>query len=132
MKAEVKRLVRVTSVASGAIAVVLSPVPLADELAFLPLYAWMTSRIARHHALPVRGIPVRAIAATTVTALGARAALNVTVSFVPGVAAVANAVTAAVMTQVLGAYVDAACAAPERAKPLSFAELRETLRRRAQ
>src|SRR5436305_2043251 len=110
---EVSRIINRTSVVTMALAAVLSPIPLADELAFVPVYGIMAARIGKHHGLAPRDVPWRAIATTALAALGARAALNVTVAYIPGVAAVANAISAATVTQVLGAYVDAACDAPE-------------------
>ncbi len=135
MTDQVQKLVARTSFVAGAIAVVLSPVPLADEIAFLPIFGVMASRIAKTHGLALREMPWRPIAATTVAALAARATLNVAVSYIPGVAAVANAVSAVTVTRMLGSYVDEACAAPAEAQALSVKEiaarLKEALRGRS-
>jgi uncharacterized protein (DUF697 family) len=130
MRPEVKKLVHRVSGASGVLGVLLSPLPLADELTLVPLYAWMTMRIARHHRLPLRGVPIGPIATTAMAGLAARAALNVSVAFMPGVAAIANAVTAVMLTEVFGGYVDAACVEPEKAKALGVDALKEALLRR--
>jgi uncharacterized protein (DUF697 family) len=119
----VARVVRRTSFVAGALAVVLSPIPLADELALLPVYGVMASRIGKIHGLRARDLPWRPIATTTIAALAARAAINVTVSYIPGVAAVANAVSALTLTQLLGRYVDDACADPASAQALSIKEI---------
>jgi uncharacterized protein (DUF697 family) len=132
---EIARIVNRTSIVTMAIAAVLSPVPLADELVFVPVFGFMAVRIGKRRNLAPRDMPWRPIAATMLAALGARAAVNVTVSYIPGVAAIANAVSAATVTQLLGRYVDGACADPAAAKPLTLKEIgdliREKLRSRA-
>jgi uncharacterized protein (DUF697 family) len=119
----VRKLVARTSYVTGALAVVLSPVPLADELAFLPVFGVMASRIATAHGLAMKDVPWRPIASTTLAALAARATVNLAVSYIPGVAAVANAVSAVTVTRLLGDYVDEACAEPATAHPLSVKDL---------
>src|SRR6185437_14788872 len=89
--------------------VLLSPVPLADELLLVPIYGVMSARIARARGVGVVGAPWRPIGAAIVAGLAARAAANVGFAFIPGVAAVANAVSAAALTKVIGDYADAAC-----------------------
>jgi uncharacterized protein (DUF697 family) len=125
---EVRRIVRRAGITSAVIGVILSPIPLADELALLPVYGLMSARIGKHHGLGRREIPWRPIALTAFAGLAARAAINLTVSFIPGVAAVANAASAAALTQLLGRYVDAACKNPEDTHVLSVREFAEQLR----
>jgi uncharacterized protein (DUF697 family) len=131
----VRKLVAKTSVVTGAIAVVLSPIPLADELVFLPVFGVMASRIGRAHGLGARDVPWGPIARTTVAALAARATLNLAVSYIPGVAAAANAVSAVATTQTLGRYIDDACADPASARPMGVRELagalKDTIARRS-
>jgi uncharacterized protein (DUF697 family) len=124
----VQRLVARTSFLTGAIAVVLSPVPLADEIAFLPVFGVMATRIAKTHGLGMKDVPWRPIAATTVAALAARATVNVAVSYIPGVAAVANAVSAVTITRMLGSYVDEACGEPRAARALTFKDIAERMK----
>jgi uncharacterized protein (DUF697 family) len=126
---EVDRVIRRTSIATAAIGVVLSPIPLADELILLPLYAAMTTRIAKRNGLPLRRVPWRPVLSTAVAGLVARAAVDVTVSYIPVISAVANAVSAATLTHFVGRYVDGACKDPEGTKGLSVKEILETLRR---
>ncbi len=123
MTDSVKKLLSRTSVVTAAIAVVLSPIPLADELVFLPVFGVMASRIGRAHGLTFGQVPWRPIASTTLAALAARATLNLAVSYIPGVAAAANAVSAVTVTRLLGNYVDDACANPSAARPLGVREL---------
>jgi uncharacterized protein (DUF697 family) len=128
MEPAVQRLVRRTSILTAALGVVLSPIPLADELLLLPIYGVLTSRIAKKHALGVAELPWKPICATALAGLAARAAVNVTVSYIPGVAAAANAVSAVALTQFFGRYVDETCAKPAGARSLSVAEILDTLR----
>jgi uncharacterized protein (DUF697 family) len=123
MSEVVRKLIARTSYVSGAIAVVLSPIPLADEFALLPVFGVMAGRIAKTHGLALKDVPWRPIATTTVAALAARATLNVAVSYIPGVAAVANAVSAVTVTRMLGSFVDQACVEPASARPLSVREI---------
>jgi len=106
---EIERTIRRATIASIAIGIVLSPIPLADELVFLPGSGVLTARIARAHGLALKAVPWRPIALTALAGLGARAAINVTVSYIPFVAAAANAASAATLTRFFGRYVDTAC-----------------------
>src|SRR5580658_1697252 len=126
---KVKRTIRNTSIFSAALGVVLSPIPLVDELLLLPTYGVMTTRIAKHRGLTRAAIPWKPVMATAVAGLAARAAVNVTVSYIPGVAAVANAVSAVALTQFFGRYVDAACCDPTSARAFSMKEILATLRK---
>src|SRR4051794_13917804 len=92
--ADVSRIINRTSLVTMALAALLSPIPLADELAFIPVYGVMASRIGKRHGLAARDVPWKPIVGTALAALGARAAINVTVSYIPGVAAIANAISA--------------------------------------
>jgi uncharacterized protein (DUF697 family) len=130
MSPGVEKLIRRTSIATGALGVIFSPIPLVDELLLLPIYAVMSVRIGRDHSLDARAMPWRPICATAIAGLAARAAVNVTVSYIPGVAAAANAVTAVALTQFFGRYVDEACAHPEGAKPLGVQDVIERIRPR--
>jgi uncharacterized protein (DUF697 family) len=132
MDTKIDRMIRRTSLVTAALGVVLSPIPLADELLLLPVYAVLTTQIGKHHGLMRRQIPWRPVAATAVAGLAARAAVNVTVSFIPGVAAVANAVSAVALTQFFGRYVEGVCADPSAARAFSMQEILTTLRRQAQ
>jgi len=106
---QVKAVILQTTVASAALGVLLSPVPLADELLLVPIYGVMSARIARARGVGVVGAPWRPIGAAIVAGLAARAAANVGFAFIPGIAAVANALSAIALTKVIGDYADAAC-----------------------
>ncbi len=119
MTPAVRSLIHRTSVVSAGFGVVMSPIPLLDELALLPIYTVMTSRIGKHHSLKWGQIPWRPILRTTAAGLVARAGINLTVALIPGVSAVGSAVTAAALTEIFGTYVDGVCANPTTATSMS-------------
>jgi uncharacterized protein (DUF697 family) len=106
---QVKSVVFQTSVFSAALGAVLSPIPFADELVLVPVYGVMAARIGRARGMDLKGVPWKPIVTAITAGLAARAAFNVTVAFIPGVAAVSNAITAAVLTRALGKYADSVC-----------------------
>ncbi len=126
-----RAIVTRTSICSAVIGAILSPIPLADEIVLFPVYAVMAARIGRAHRLALTKMPWRPIARTTFTGLGVRAGLNVAFAFVPGVAAVANATSAAALTVLLGKWFDDACRDPKSAKAVSPAMILEALKRTA-
>ena len=130
MDPRVARIVHRTGVLNAVIGVVLSPIPLADELVLFPIFGWMTKRIAAIHELPADRIPWKPIMTTRIAALAARAAVNVGVSYIPGVAAVANAVSAFALTELVGGYIDRVCQDPEAARALSMQEVLLSLKDR--
>jgi uncharacterized protein (DUF697 family) len=129
VKDDVKILVHRTSMVTGGIGVVLSPLPLVDELVLFPVYAVFSSRIAKRHGLAWKQVPWRPILKSTAAGLVARAVVNLTVAFVPGVSTVGTAATAVALTEILGEYVDETCRAPEGAKPLTVKGVVEMLKR---
>jgi uncharacterized protein (DUF697 family) len=129
VKDDVKILVHRTSMVTGGIGVVLSPIPLVDEIVLFPVYAVFSSRIAKRHGLKWGQVPWRPILKSTAAGLVARAAVNLTVALVPGVSAVGTAATAVALTEILGEYVDQTCQAPEAAKPLTVKGVVEMLKK---
>jgi uncharacterized protein (DUF697 family) len=131
---DIDRTIRRATIASVAIGVILSPIPLADELVFLPGAGVFAAKIARAHGLQLVDVPWRPIALTALAGLGARAAVNVTVSYIPFVAAAANAASAAALTRFFGGYVDVACqntAQGRETKPLGWRDIVESIRPKA-
>jgi uncharacterized protein (DUF697 family) len=105
----VKRVIWQTTIASGALGVLLSPIPLADELLLVPIYGVMTVRIAGARGVSVLKVPWRPIGGAILAGLAARAAANVSFALIPGVAAVANMVSAVALTKLIGDYADKTC-----------------------
>jgi uncharacterized protein (DUF697 family) len=124
MKTLVQRIVDQSSVVAAGLGVVLSPFPLADEAIMLPLLGTMTVRIGRAHGLGWRELPWKAIAKTALGGLLARATLNLGVSYIPLVAAAANAASAAALTGAFGAYADRTCDHPAQAHSETLDELK--------
>lgn len=110
MTPRAKRIVRATGLGAAAIAAILSPVPLADELVLGPGLLGIGAMVGLDRGLAWCELPWRALAATAVAGLGARAALNLAFSPVPGVAAVVNAATAFALTRAYADWADRACA----------------------
>lgn len=117
---QVKRVIWKTTVASATLGVVFSPFPLVDELILVPVYGVMTARIGKARGKRLTEVPWRPIGTAVLAGLAARAAANVGFAFIPGVAAVANAVSAAALTKLLGEYADAAVR-EGTAPPMPFA-----------
>jgi uncharacterized protein (DUF697 family) len=95
-----------TTIASAALGVVFSPIPLVDEILLVPIYGVMTARIGKARGIGVSKVPWRPLGTAIFAGLAARAAANIGFAFIPGVAAVANALSAAALTKVLGEYAD--------------------------
>ena len=131
MTPEVTKAVHRTAVGSAVVGAVLSPIPLIDELVLFPVYGWLTSRIGRTYGLTFRDVPWRPVLRTAFNGLLARAGLNLAVSYIPGVAAVANAASAALLTELFGRYADGACASPAEARAVGVRELADLLRKEA-
>ena len=124
MKTPVQRIVDQSSVVAAGLGVILSPVPLADELLLFPLLGTMALRIGRVHGLGWRELPWKAIAKNAAGGLAARATVNLGVSYIPFVAAAANAASAAALTGAFGAYADRTCRDPARAHAETLGELK--------
>jgi uncharacterized protein (DUF697 family) len=131
MMEEVRSLITRATAVSAGLGVALSPFPFLDELALFPVYGVMSTRIARRHDLEWAEIPWRPIVRSTTAGLVARAAVNVTIVFLPGVAAVASAATAAALTENLGQYIDGVCESPAAAAPLTVRQVLEMLKKTA-
>ncbi len=130
MKTEVKRTVRNTTIFTAGIAVLLSPIPLADEVVFFPTYGLMARNIAKHHSIAARSLPWKSIMSTVGGALAARAAVNLSVAAFPGVSAAANATSAVFLTALLGNYVDAICTDPSAPRAISMREILQQMKAR--
>jgi uncharacterized protein (DUF697 family) len=118
---QVKSVILQTTIASVVLGVILSPIPLADELLLFPIYGVMTARIGKARGVSLLAVPWKPIGTAVLAGLAARAAANVGFAFLPGIAAVANAISAAALTKLLGEYADAACRDGE-APPMPFSK----------
>ena len=125
---DIERAVLAFSILAAGIGAILSPIPFADELVLVPVYGAMASKIAGALKLGLRQAPWKPIARATLTGLAARATINLAFGFIPGVAAVANGTSAAVLTRLLGAYYEAVCVDPIGTAPLRFKNVIDALR----
>ncbi len=128
MNAEAAKIVHRTAAVTAGIGALLSPIPLLDELVLFPVYADLARRIGRSRGLPASELPWRPVLRTAFNGLLARAGLNLAVSYIPGVAAVANAASAALLTELFGRFADEACAAPKEAAPVGVKAIASLLR----
>lgn len=124
---EVKTAVRRTSIVAAGLGAILSPIPLLDELVLFPLYGDLARRIGGFHDLSFAQVPWRPVARTAFNGLIARAGLNLAVAYIPGVAAVANAASAALLTELFGEWVDSACDNPTEAKAMGIRDVANLL-----
>jgi hypothetical protein len=108
-------VVRSAGIGAAAAAAILSPIPLADEFLIGPALLGVAAFVGHERGLPFGALPWRPLAKTAVLGLGARAALNLAVSYLPGVAAVANAVTAFALTRIYAEWADRTFADPAHA-----------------
>lgn len=128
MNDQIRAAITKASGTSAVLAAVLSPIPLADEIILIPVFGVLATRIGKHHGLSAGALPWRAISVTALSGLTARATLNLAVSFIPGVAAVANAASAVALTEFFGRFVDEACAQPAEAKGVGVKAVFEMLK----
>jgi hypothetical protein len=96
-----------TGVGAAAVAAILSPIPLADEVVLLPALIGVGVVVGRERGIALGALPWRRLAGGAVAGLVARGAINLAVASVPVVAAAANAATAFVLTRAYAAWADA-------------------------
>jgi uncharacterized protein (DUF697 family) len=106
MTPRARTIVRATEIGAAAVAAILSPVPLADELVMAPALIGIAAVIGHEHGVSLADLPWRAFARTAMAGLTVRAVLNLATSPLPGVAAVANAVTAFALTRAYAEWAD--------------------------
>jgi uncharacterized protein (DUF697 family) len=121
---EVQRIVDETTLIAAGMGVLLSPIPFADEAVLLPVLGTMSLRIGRTHGLGWRELPWAPLAKTAVSGLLARATFSLGISYIPLVAAVANAASGAALAGAFGAYADRACRDPSHAHLETIQELK--------
>jgi hypothetical protein len=121
-------IVRASGFGAAAVAAILSPIPLADELVLAPGLLGIATVVGRDRGLGLAQLPWRALTATAAAALAARAALNLAVAAIPGVAAAANAATAFALTRAYADWADRACRDPEHARVPTYEELARAIR----
>ncbi len=105
---------RAAEIGAATVAAILSPIPLADEFVLAPALLGVAAVIGHERGLAVGALPWRTLGQAAIAGLGARAILNLAVAYVPGVATVANAVTAFALTRAYAEWADRACCELQR------------------
>jgi uncharacterized protein (DUF697 family) len=102
MTPEARSIITRTDLLAAGLGVILSPIPLVDELILPPLWLLMTARIARAQKTPLLSVPWGRVSAVALGGLTLRFVVNAAVSVLPGIAAVVNATTAVALTEIVG------------------------------
>ena len=119
MTPDVRAVITRTDLLAAGLGVVLSPIPLADELILPPLWLLMTVRIARTQGVSFSAVGWGRVSAVALGGLTLRAIVNATVAVLPGVAAVVNATTAVALTEIVGrAALRSLSPTPDAASPV--------------
>ena len=126
----VTRTIRRASVAAVGISVVLSPVPLVDEVVLSAMYTWVTVRIAHAHGRTARELPWRPLAKTLLVGLVVRGVIDAPVGPILGLTTVVNATTAVALTRIYGACVEYACTRPPEATAFRLRDVLAAIRER--
>jgi uncharacterized protein (DUF697 family) len=123
MKPRARRLVHATEIGAAAIAAILSPIPLADELVIAPALLGVAAVVGHDRGLALAELPWRVLAKTAIAGLATRAAFNLATAYLPGVATVANAVTAYALTRAYAEWADRTCHGAEPARVPTYEEI---------
>jgi uncharacterized protein (DUF697 family) len=116
--------VRVAEVGSALVAVILSPIPLADEFVIAPGLLGIAVFIGHCHGLGLAAMPWRSLGRAAFAGLAARATANLVVSGLPGIAALANAATAFALTRAYADWAERVCLGRVSTSPASAARAR--------
>ena len=103
---EIRRLTTQVDVFSGVLSHVTQPIPAADELLVVPVHYWYAASFTRKRGLRLWKAPWGRLSGLIWGGAGARLVANLLLGFVPGVGIFSNAITAVVMTEALGRYLD--------------------------
>jgi hypothetical protein len=106
-----RAFVTATGVGAAAVAAILSPIPLADEVLLLPALIGVGAVVGLERGIAFGALPWRALAAGAVAGLAARGAINLVVATVPVIAAAANAATAFALTRAYASWAEGECRA---------------------
>ncbi|MDI3285603.1 hypothetical protein [Polyangium sp. 15x6] len=106
MTPETRRLTTQVDVFSSVLSHVTQPIPAADELLVVPVHYWYAASFTRKRGLRLWKAPWGRLSGLIWGGAGARLVANLLLGFVPGVGVFSNAITAVVMTEALGRYLD--------------------------
>jgi uncharacterized protein (DUF697 family) len=130
MTTETRRILRRYRIASAVTSVVTHPVPLVDELFVIPIHYAFVVRLARARGVKVRDVPWRQVQQLIWGGAGVRFGFDLAFGVVPVAGAIAHAITASALTQVLGEYLDEALDKPSSPPPVTVQGIKQSLLRR--
>ena len=126
MEARARRVVNRISVVAAVTSFVLQPIPALDELAVVPMHYWLIVRLARMRGAPLSKLPWRSLQRIVWYGAGARLVANFSLGLVPVAGAFSNAVTAMVLTEFLGRWLEQVLENPAAPPPeVTMAGLRK-------
>jgi uncharacterized protein (DUF697 family) len=117
MEPRARKLVNRVSVVAAVTSFVLQPIPALDELAVVPMHYWLVVRLARLRGVPVASLPWTSLQRIVWYGAGARLVANFSLGLVPVAGAFSNAVTAMVLTEFLGRWLDDVLEHPDAPPP---------------
>jgi uncharacterized protein (DUF697 family) len=122
-----RRITMFYSGASAVVSFVTQPIPALDELIVIPIHYALCLRLARARGVKMKALPWTQIRKIIWYGAGARLVTNFSLGLVPVVGMFSNAVTAIVLTEFLGRYIDDALANPSAPAPDVTMESLKTL-----
>jgi len=125
MDSRARKVVNRVSVVAAVTSFVLQPIPALDELAVVPMHYYLIVRLARMRGAPLAALPWRSLQRIVWYGAGARLVANFSLGLIPVAGAFSNAVTAMVLTEFLGRWLEHVIEHPEEPRPeVTMASLR--------
>ncbi|HWZ88817.1 MAG TPA: hypothetical protein VNW92_08200 [Polyangiaceae bacterium] len=113
--------------ASAVVSFVTQPIPALDELIVIPIHYVLCLRLAHARSVKMKELPWLQIRKIIWYGAGARLVTNFSLGLVPVVGMFSNAITAIVLTEFLGRYIDDVLANPSTPAPDVTMESLKTL-----
>lgn len=125
-----RRLTRKYSIISAVTSIVTHPVPAVDELFVIPIHYYFSAKVARVRNVRLRDLPWTQVHKIVLGGAVVRFGTDLAFGLVPVAGALTHALTAKVLTDVLGEYLDEALSRPGPPPPLSMQTLKHLIRQR--
>ena len=117
MEPRARKTVNRVSIVAAVTSFVLQPIPALDELAVVPMHYWLIVRLARRRGVPLKTLPWRSLQRIVWYGAAARLVANFSLGLIPIAGAFSNAVTAMVLTEFLGRWLEQVLETPEAPPP---------------
>jgi hypothetical protein len=127
MDPEMRRLTRKYSIISAVTTLVTHPVPAMDELMVIPIHYYFSAKVARMRNVKLRELPWSQVHKIVLGGAVVRFGTDLAFGFVPVAGAFAHALTAKVLTDVLGEYLDEALSRPGSPPPLTIRTIKNLM-----